>query len=133
KARRFKVGTNATMNDVSSKMAEGVAWMVGARIADRLIGLTSTVILARLLVPADFGLVVMATVIIAALQLLGAFSFDLALIQNPNAERRHYDTVWTIGLLFATTFAVAVILVAAPAARFYNEPRLAGVMHVLAL
>jgi lipopolysaccharide exporter len=121
------------MNDVFTKMARGAAWMIAARVSIRLIGLFSTVILARILIPADFGLVIMATAIIAALQLLGAFSFDLALIQNPNAERRHYDTVWTIGLLVSAALALSLILLANPAASFYNEPRLAAVMYALSV
>ena len=118
---------------LTRRMANGAAWMVLLRLVDRSIGLVSTVILARLLVPADFGLVALATSIIAALELLGAFSFDLALIQNPNAERRHYDTVWTLGLLFGAAYALILLLLALPAAKFYNEPRLTAVMGVLAL
>ena len=48
-------------------MAKRAAWMVSARLCDRFIGLTSTIILARLLVPADFGLVILATAIAAAI------------------------------------------------------------------
>jgi hypothetical protein len=65
------------------------------RLAERSIGWVSTVILARLLVPADFGLIAMAMSIIAVLELLGAFGFDMALIQNPNAAPNHYDTACT--------------------------------------
>ncbi len=121
------------MQDITHKMAKGAAWMVLLKFVDRAIGMISTLILARLLVPADFGLVAMATAIIAALTLLGAFSFDLALIQNPNAERRHYDTVWTLGLLFCAAYAAALLLLAHPAAQFYNEHRLVAVMEILAL
>jgi O-antigen/teichoic acid export membrane protein len=121
------------MEEISRKMAKGAAWMIVARMSDRLIGLVSTVILARVLVPEDFGLIAMAMSIIAALELLGAFSFDLALIQNPNAKRRHYDTVWTFSAIFGATYAVMLVLLASPAAQFYNEPRLAAVMEWLAL
>src|SRR5688572_12523316 len=107
--------------------------MVAARFGDRLIGLASTIVLARLLVPADFGLVMMAMVIIGAVHLLGAFSFDIALIQNRQAHRQHYDTVWTINLLLAVAFGLLLLLLAAPAARFYNETRLEAVMYVLAV
>jgi O-antigen/teichoic acid export membrane protein len=118
---------------MSGKMTKGAAWMVGARLGDRLIGLMSTIVLARLLVPADFGLVVMATAILAGLQLLAAFSFDVALIQNPHAERRHYDTVWTLGIIFCSALAIVLILLAGPASRFYGEPRLAPIMYVLSI
>ena len=104
------------LEDVSRKMARGAAWMVVARMSDRAIGLISTLILVRLLVPADFGLVAMATSIIAMLTLFSAFSFDLALIQNPKAERRHYDTVWTFRLISSMAYALALVILAQPAA-----------------
>jgi lipopolysaccharide exporter len=74
-------------------------------VADRIIGLLSTMVLARLLVPADFGVVALATSFITLLALLGDFGFDLALIQNPNAHRKHFDAVWTINVLFGLSLA----------------------------
>lgn len=107
--------------------------MVGARITDRFIGIISTLILARLLVPSDFGLIAMATAIGGMLDLLGAFSFDMALIQNSKAERRHYDTVWTFNLLFGIACGFALIALASVVAEFYREPRLEDVMYFLSL
>src|SRR5258705_12514251 len=117
------------MRDVTRRMFTGAAWMVLARVLDRSVGFVSTIILARLLVPADFGLVSLAAAILAGLELLGAFSFDMALIQKQSADRRHYDTVWTITLLFAAFFGALMVLLAHPAARFFNDARLAGVMQ----
>lgn len=114
-------------------MAKGIVWMVGARLMDRAIGILSTLVLARLLVPGDFGLVAMATAIGGILDLLGAFSFELALIQNANATRRHYDTVWTFNVLFGLVCTVGMIALAIPAALFYHEPRLTAVMYVLSI
>ena len=70
--------------------------MVGAQLAIQLIGLLSTIILAPLLIPADFGLVALATTILAGLQALSELSFDVALIQNPRAGRPEYDSAWTL-------------------------------------
>src|SRR5215510_14071866 len=119
--------------DIANKMAKGAAWMVSFKLLDRALGLLSTLILARLLVPADFGLVAMATSIIAALALLGAFSFDVSLIQNPDTQRRHFDTAWTFNVFFGLFCGVLLALLAYPAAAFYREPRLESVMYVLAL
>ena len=107
--------------------------MLLLRMADRGMGVVSILILARLLVPGDFGLMAMASAIIGALQLLGAFSFDMALIQHPNPEKRHYDTVWTFEVLFNALLALTLVGLSRPAAAFYDEPRLTAVMQVLAL
>ena len=116
---------------VGRSMAKGAAWMILLRLSIRGLGLVSTVILARLLLPADFGLVALATMIIAATEILSEFSFDVALIQNQHAQRSHYDTVWTMTVLRGGLTAALVLLFAAPAAHFFAEPRLTGVMHVL--
>ena len=121
------------MKDIDKKIAKGAAWMVSFKMIDRGVGLLSTVILARLLVPEDFGLVAMATILIAALQLLIAFSFDVHLIQNPNAGREQFDTAWTLNLLFSVLCGVGLALLAGVTSRFYGEPRLELVIYLLAL
>ena len=120
------------MDSFGKKMGRGAVWIVAARVTEQALGLLSTLVLARLLVPSDFGLVAMATAVIAFLELFTAFGFDMALIQNQQAQRSHYDTVWTFKVLFGATVAVALLALAAPAAEFYNEPRLGLVVALLA-
>ncbi len=106
--------------------------MLAFKIAERSLGFISTIILARLLVPADFGLVAMGMSIVAILELLSAFSFDMALIQNQSAKTHHYNTAWTFNVLFGMISALVLIVLAKPAAVFYAEPRLHAMMYVLA-
>lgn len=120
------------MNDLKRRMAQGAAWMVAFRFVDRGIGLVSTLILARMLVPGDFGLIAMAMTIIAALELISAYSFETALIQNQATDRSHYDSAFTLNLILALAKAGLIVALAWPAAAFYGEPRLIPVMLALA-
>lgn len=113
---------------LKGRVAVAVAWMTSARAAVRLLGLVSTLVLARLLAPADFGLVAMAMSIAAALELLTAFSFDAALIQERQISRAHYDTAWTLNLAMAVMLAMGLVLASGFAAAFYREPRLEHLM-----
>lgn len=121
------------VSGVHRSMAAGMAWMSLLRIGIKLLGLISTVVLARLLTPADFGLVAMATSVIAGLELFRAFNFDVPLIQMKNPGRSAYDTAWTLDILLGFVLGLALLLIAFPAARFYGEPRLTHVMQALAL
>ncbi len=56
-------------------MVIGVAWVFALRLVLRAIGVLSIMILARLLVPADFGLVALATLVSSTVDLLTAFNF----------------------------------------------------------
>jgi O-antigen/teichoic acid export membrane protein len=107
--------------------------MVALKLLDRSIGVVSIIILARLLVPADFGLVAMATAIIAIIELLSAFNFDMALIRSQQAMRAHYDTAWTLNVAMAAVCALLVAAAAFPAGAFYGDSRLGPIMLWLAL
>lgn len=120
------------MEHVRKKMASGVAWMAGARMIVRALGALSTLVLARLLAPSDFGLIAMATSLIALLELLSAFSFDLALIRRPDSSSDDFDTAWTLNVLFAVVIAIFLFLAAPFAADFYHEPRLQTVIYLVA-
>ena len=114
-------------------MAKGAAWMVAFRLIDRALGVVSMVVLARLLVPEDFGIVAMAMSVVGLIELLGAFGFDNALIQRRTLERRHYDTAFTLNVLLGLASAILVAVASVPAASFSHEQALVPVMLVLAV
>lgn len=118
---------------VRSGMERGAAWMVLLRVVDRSIGLISTVVLARLLVPEDFGLIALAGSLIAMLEVLGAVGLDMALIQRADARREHFDAAWTFNVLFGLSTAALVACLCWPAAAFFNDPRLVWVMVLLSV
>ena len=111
-------------------MAKGAAWTVAARLAIRSIGIVSTIILARLLVPADFGLVAMAYMIYGFIEIMGEFSFDVALIQKQDAGRDYYDTAWTLSILRGLITAAVMFASAGAAAIWLAEPRLVEIIYV---
>lgn len=107
--------------------------VVGMRWADRLIGTISTFILARLLVPDDFGIVAMAWMFVQLIELMMDLGVNVALIRDHQATKAHYDTAWTLRLIQQGLVA-GVLVVAAPwVATYFNEPRLKDVLPVMAV
>lgn len=119
--------------DVGRRLAKSAAWMVLLRLTIRSLGLISTLVLARLLVPADFGLVALASLIIGILDMVFDFSFDLYLIRQKGQDTSLYNTVWTLSVLRGSLVALLILLVAPLAAAFYASPSLVDIYHVLAL
>lgn len=113
-------------------MARGAFWMVLSKAVDRGLGFVSTVVLARVLVPADFGLVAMGTSLIAFLQLLAYFGVDTALLRDRETTPAHYNAVWTLNVATGALIALLMLALSFPAARFYHEPRVTLVICVLA-
>lgn len=103
------------------------------RWATRGLGVISTVIVARLLTPEDFGVVAMAMVVVGFLEVFTATGVDLALIRDREATRDHYDSAWTMEVLMATGLALALFAAAPLAAAYFKDPRVLHVMQVLSL
>jgi len=100
---------------------------------DRGVGIVSTLILVRLLMPADFGLVAMATVFFHLLIAISDFSVHVPLIQKSEIDRQDMDSAWTLQCLVGLLQAIVLVTIATPVSGFYEEPRLVSVMHVLAV
>jgi lipopolysaccharide exporter len=121
------------VSSIGQKMARGAIWMVLAKLAERSLGLISTLVLARVLLPRDFGVIAMAMSFVALLELITAFGFDTTLIQKQSRDRDHYDTAWTFNIILGVTVAILMALLARPIAVFYDLPELTYVILGLAI
>ena len=90
-------------------------------------------VLARLLAPQDFGLVALAGVVMALVQLFADQGFGQAIIQRRELDRRHLDTAFWISFGFSIVLAGIVNAVAGPVADLFGQPRLENVLRVLSI
>jgi lipopolysaccharide exporter len=116
---------------VSRRAAAGAGWIIAWRVATRNIGLLSTLILVRLLQPADFGLVALATGFISSVDALSAIGVQDALVRVPVVTRDLYDTGFGLSVVRGVLTALLVALIAVPVAAFFGDPRLAVIMIAL--
>ena len=112
-------------------MFRGSAWAILMRWCIRLIGLVSTIILSRVLHPADFGLLAMGTLMIGLLTALSRFGEGQLLMRERNVTREHCDTAWTIRLVKSLVIGVILASAAPLAVRYFREPRALQVFYVL--
>jgi O-antigen/teichoic acid export membrane protein len=115
-----------------SKTAGGAGWVVGFRMVTRLLGIVSTLTLARLLGPGDFGLVALASGFAQTVDAVTNLSVHEAIIRERAPERSMYDTAFTMSLIRGLVTAAVVAAAASPVAGFFHEPRLAVVLLALA-
>jgi len=118
---------------VTRRVALSSALMVASRVTLRLIGVVSTLILARLLVPEDFGLVGLAAVIITVAEVLTNTGVGMAVIRRPEADRAVYDSAWTLNLLRCLLLGGALAATADGQAALLGDPRVAPIVAVVGL
>lgn len=114
------------------KTVTGAIWLTGWRIVTRTIGLASTLVLARILVPADFGLLAMATTFAAAVDALSQLGLQDALVRWQGDERALYGAAFSMQLGRALLTSAILVAGAPVAAWWFHEPRLVAVLLVLA-
>ncbi len=126
-------GNEQTAATMKRHMATGSAWMVAMRWAIRSLGLISTIILARLLEPEDFGLFAIAMLVIGFSELVGKAGQELAIIRHPNPTRQDMDSAWTASILVGFGLGSMVVASAPLIAWAFNEPRAEWLIYVLSL
>lgn len=103
------------------------------RWTDRLVGLVSTLVLARLLVPDDFGVVVMASLFVGLIDVLLDMGVVTALIQKRQCDADDFSTAWTVRLIQAGLAALIIVLAAPLAADYFKDPRVTAVLLLMAV
>jgi len=117
---------------LSARTIKGAGWLMGWRIASRLLGIVNTVVLVRLLVPSDFGLVALATSFSFAIDSLSYLGVSDALVRERALDRTMYDTGFTMTVLRGLLTTVVIAACAWPAAWFFGDPRLTAIFLTLA-
>jgi len=118
---------------LSRRIVYGSLWVFALRIASRLLQLVSLLILARLLMPEDFGLMGIVLVTIATLETFSQTGFQAALIQKKDDIREYADTAWTVHVIRGLLLCSILVLLAPLIAGFFNEERVTPLLRVVAL
>ncbi len=117
----------------SRSVISGALLYIAMRWFDRLAGVVSTIVLARLLTPGDFGLVAIATIVLGLASVLLDFGIQVTVVQTRTLEREDVDTAWTLRLLQNAAIAAMLVVSAGWLAEHYHDIRLQSVLVVLAL
>jgi lipopolysaccharide exporter len=118
---------------LGARTAKGAGWLIAWRLISRLLGVVNTVVLVRLLLPSDFGLVALATSLAVAVDGLSYIGVLDALVRERVLDRSLYDTGFTMNLLRGILTALIIVACAWPAARFFGDARLTTIFLVLAV
>jgi lipopolysaccharide exporter len=105
-----------------------MAWRLGMRV----LGLASTLVLVRLIQPADFGIIALASSFTQTIDGMLTLGTEEAVIRQIAPGRSFYDTAFTLNLLRGFSVTVLVAALAWPAAGFFADPRLGPVLLFVA-
>src|SRR5262249_4723402 len=118
----------------SGDLYKGVGWTVGTYGAGQVVRLASTIILARLLSPELFGIMLVVNSVRTGIDLLSDLGVTQNIVQNNHAENPDfYNTAWTLKLIRGVLIWILCVIAASPIAHFFNSSILESVFPVAAL
>ena len=115
------------------KVFSGLFWKFGERIGAQLVSFIVRIVLARLLSPSDFGVIVLITVFIDIANVFVSSGFGSALIQKKEADQLDFSSVFYFSIVMSWIFYAIVFLGAPLVASFYGKDILCPILRVLAL
>lgn len=120
-------------NDVKSKVVSGAVWTGLEKMFRQLVQFIVGIVLARLVLPVDYGAVGMLAIFMAIANVFTDCGMGSALIQKKEKTDADYSTVFWYNL-FLSFFIYALMCVSSPwVAAFYKMPVLEDIMRVVAI
>jgi O-antigen/teichoic acid export membrane protein len=109
---------------VEMKAAKGATWLAIFQFSGQAVSWVATVIVARILVPSDYGLMEMATIITGYAFIFNELGLGHAIIQSPTMTKKQLSSVFWFSILLSLFFALFAFSVAYPTALIFNDPRI---------
>ncbi len=111
----------------------GVFWLLSGSSVQAVLRVGVIVVMARLLSPADFGLVAGALVLIDFIEVFADLGIGLVIVQRPQLEERHVRAGFTISTALGILLAAAIWIAAPLFAKLLRMPEMTVVLRVMAL
>ncbi|MBO6881103.1 lipopolysaccharide biosynthesis protein [Winogradskyella sp.] len=121
------------MGNIKSKTIKGVLWNLTERLGNQIIRFCLGIILARLLMPSDYGIIALTTIIIAFSEIIADGGFMMVLIQRRENTDREYSTVFWSKLISASIIVSIIFFLAPLVAGFYDTSILKNVLRLISL
>lgn len=118
---------------LKEKVAGGVAWSIAEKVGSMLLQMIVSIVVARLLLPEDFGVMAILTFFTALALVMVDSGFSQTLIRKDSPSREDYQSVFAFNIGVSVVLYVALVALAPVVARYYELPVIAKIAPVLFL
>jgi O-antigen/teichoic acid export membrane protein len=109
------------------------AFSSGAKFISRLIGLVSTLILARILTPTDFAMIAIIAIVLHLFDILSHTGSEQYIVQKSEVVDGDLNTAWTLDILLKSLMCVLLIVIAPLISSFFEQAHLSFAIQVASI
>ncbi len=117
----------------SVKVVKSSSLLLSLQLIQRSLGIISTLILARLLAPEDFGIIALVTIVLQFFELLVDTGNQQYIVQKPSVTSRDLNTAWSLDIVIKSSIAATIVLLSPWIAKYLDTAELAAALSVAAL
>ncbi len=118
---------------LTTKTAQGVGWAGTSQVVTQAFQFAVRIILARLLVPKDFGVIGMALIFTALIQTVNELGLSAAIIQRKDINKKHLSTSFWISIFMGVILCIVAVIASPFIADFFKERLVQPVISILSL
>lgn len=111
---------------------KGVAWTMSLRAVTRVVAFIKTIILARILVPSQFGAYGIALLLISFLEVMTETGVNVLLIQEEQTDR-YIDSAWIVSIIRGIIISLIIIILTPFIASFFHSPQSTNLLYISSL
>lgn len=119
--------------NLRQQATKGIVWSAIQKFGNQAVSFVVFFCLARLLEPEAFGLIALASVFLAFVQIFLNQGFAEAIVQREELEPEHLDTAFWVSLVISILLTIISFLVAGIVAQGFNQPELTPIIRWLSL
>ena len=114
-------------------MVKGVMWSAVGKYSGVIVQLIITAVLARLITPEEFGVVAIATVLIAFLTIFSDLGLGAAIIQRQDFGKKEYDSIYSFSIYLGFFLSVVLFFSSPLIGAFYDSLPLKIICQILSV
>lgn len=117
----------------NNKIFSGIGWSFIERILAQLVSLIVSIILARIILPEDYGILAIVNVFVAIGDALVSGGFGIALVQKKNVDNTDFNSICLVSVLISVVLYVVLFISAPLISNFYMNNNLLLITRVLGI
>ncbi len=116
-----------------SSLTNAIGWSFADQLILQIIRIAISAVLARLILPSEFGLLAMASSTLGIFVLFKNFGLGAAIIQKKEVSKNHLDSLFWFNIFLSVIVSIIILLSSPYIAEFYDEPKVKQIFYALAL
>lgn len=118
---------------LKNQVASGAIWKFADVLSTKLITFIVSIVIARILLPSDYGIVAMASIFITIADVFVANGLNTSLVQKKDADNKDFSTIFYCSMILAISLYLLIFITAPLIATFYNQDLLTILLRIMGL